>query len=137
MQTLKTAALAALCAFALGACDPLQPPQAVTPEAATEEAPAATPASTAEAYLGTWAIDAAGCSIPQEAEGAPYVFHADGYDQHEAHCTWANVQDISASAWRIAAACQVEGDEASLGFDISVEGDTLQMVPGPRLVRCR
>jgi hypothetical protein len=137
MQALKTAALAALCAFALGACDQLQQ-QAAAPGAAIEAAPAAPAeaASAGPAYVGTWAVNAADCSAPQEAENAPYVFHADGYNQHEAHCTWANVQDISATSWRIAAACQVEGDEASLGWDISVDGDTMQMVPGPRLVRC-
>lgn len=131
------AAIVALSALALTACDQLQTNKADAPESPTEAAVTeAAPTTSAEAYVGTWAIDTSSCAIPQEQQGAPYVFHSDGYNQHEAHCTWANVQDLGPNSWRIAAACQVEGDEASLGWDISVEGDTMQMVPGPRLVRC-
>lgn len=129
------AALVALSAFALAACDQLQTTKTEAPEAppTVAEAP---PASGGAAYVGTWAVDAAGCTIPQEQQGAPYIFNNDGFDQHEAHCTWANVQELNTTTWRIAAACQVEGDEASLGWDIAVDGDVMQMVPGPRLVRC-
>lgn len=126
--------MAALGALALAACDQMPGSATEAPEATAEATTEAAPA--VEAYVGTWAVNAADCAIPQEQQGAPYVFHSDGFDQHEAHCTWANVQDIGANAWRIAAACSVEGDEASLGWDISVDGDTMQMNPGGQLVRC-
>lgn len=113
---------AVFCASALVACG-----QAQTDTAAP--APAAAP------YVGEWAADLAACQIPQEQEGAPHVFTSDGYDQHEAHCTFANVAETGPNAWRIAAACQVEGDEASLGWDVTVDGDTM-MLDSTRLIRC-
>lgn len=136
MRISKAAILAALSALTLAACDQLPGASAPTTEAAPEATTEVAPATTAEAYVGKWAVDAAGCNLTQDQENAPYVFTSDGYDQHESHCTWANVQNTGATSWTIAAACQVDGDEASLGWEISVEGDTMQMVPGPRLVRC-
>lgn len=131
MRIAKRAMLAALSALALAACD--QQPTTTAEAPATTEAPAA-PA--ADAYVGKWALTAADCALTQDQQGAPYVFHGDGFDQHEAHCTWANVQNTGPNAWRIDAACQVEGDEQSLRWDISVDGDTMQMNPGGPLVRC-
>lgn len=64
------------------------------------------------------------------------MFTADGYDQHEAHCTFANVAQTGANAWRIDAACQVEGDEASVRWNLVVEGDAMIMDGTQRLVRC-
>lgn len=136
MRVLRAAIAALCCAAALAACDQATTEQATTDEAAPESTAApATPASASPAYVGTWAADPASCAIPQEQEGAPLVFHADGYDQHEAHCTFAALTETGPNAWRAAAACQVEGDEASLGWDMSVEGDTLTM-DGSRLTRC-
>lgn len=134
MQPMKAIFATIICATALAACDQLQTEKAPAPEAASEAASDAVTAS--DAYVGTWAADASACTIPQEQEGAPYVFHSDGYNQHEAHCTWAMIEPTGPNAWRVAAACQVDGDEASLGWDMTVDGDTLQMVPGPRLTRC-
>jgi hypothetical protein len=136
MQFMRSALAAAISVLALAACDQLPGGAAEAPEATAEATTEAASAPAVEAYVGTWAVDAAGCNIPQELQGAPYVFHGDGFDQHEAHCTWANVQNVSANVWRIDAACQIEGDEASMRWDISVDGDTMQMDPGGRLVRC-
>ncbi|MCX7357124.1 MAG: hypothetical protein NT015_03095 [Alphaproteobacteria bacterium] len=135
MRISKAAIMVALSALALAACDRLPGASAPTTEAspATTEAAATT---TTEAYVGTWAVNAAGCGVPQELQGAPYIFNSDGFDQHEAHCTWANVQNTGPNAWRVDAACQVEGDEQSSSWDISVNGDTMQMNPGGSLVRC-
>jgi hypothetical protein len=136
MKTIKAAAIVvAICALA--ACDQLQSggaaPEAAAPEAS---APEAMQAATGEAFVGTWAVDTASCQIPQEQQGAPHIFTSDGYDQHEAHCTFANVARTGPNSWRIDAACQVEGDEASLGWDVTVDGDTMTTDPGGRLVRC-
>jgi|CXWL01.1.fsa_nt_gi hypothetical protein len=134
MGKMATMLAVALSALALTACDQLQ--QLGKSDAPVEAAaPEPSPASAGPAYVGTWAADAASCSIPQEQRGAPYVFHADGFNQHEAHCTWANVQDLGPTSWRIDAACQVEGSEASLGWTVSVDGDTMTM-DSQRLVRC-
>jgi|GEM_PF-2895683 len=125
---LSLAALA-VCIAALAACD-----QAPTP---ASEAPAAPEAAApgAPAYVGTWAADAAACEIPQEQQGAPYAFHADGYDQHEAHCTFATLDETAPNTWHANAACSVEGDEQSTAWDMSVEGDAMTM-EGQRLIRC-
>jgi hypothetical protein len=137
MRVVRAAIAAFFCAAALAACDQITTGDPTTEEAA---APKAAPAEAAQtnaspAYVGTWAADTASCAIPQEQAGAPYVFHADGYDQHEAHCTFAMLTETGPNAWRAAAACQVEGDEQSTGWDMSVEGDTMTM-DGARLVRC-
>jgi len=137
MKLMKAAAIAmALCALA--ACDPAQTDSAATSEAAAREAitPAAAPTATSEAFVGTWGANAAACQIPQEQQGAPYVFTSDGYDPHEAHCTFANVAETGPNSWRIDAACQVEGDEASLRWDVTVDGDTMTLDPGGALTRC-
>jgi hypothetical protein len=117
------------CLAALAACGETQI-EAPAPEAAPEAAAPITPA-----FVGTWAADAAGCALPQEAQGAPYIFNADGFDQHEAHCTFATLDETSPNTWRANAACQVEGDEQSVAWDMSVEGDTMTM-RGQRLMRC-
>lgn len=123
--------LIAACGLALAAC--AEPP-AERPDAAPETA--ATPATpSAPAFVGTWAADPASCALPQEADNAPLVFHADGYDQHEAHCTFATLDETAPNTWHVNAACQVEGDEQSAAWDMSVEGDTLTM-QGQRLQRC-
>jgi len=137
MRFVKSTIMVAISVLALAACDQLSGNTVATTEAAPEATIEATPVAAGEAYVGTWAADPADCNKTQDQEGAPVVFTSDGYDAHEAHCTWANVQELSATSWRIAAACQVEGDEASLGFDITVAGDTMEMEPGGRLVRCR
>lgn len=109
-----------------------------TPAERPEAEPAAVEASAppaALAFIGTWSADPADCALPQEADNAPLVFHADGYDQHEAHCTFATLDETAPNTWRVNAACQVEGDEQSAAWDMSVEGDTLTM-QGQRLQRC-
>ena len=129
--------LTTLCAVALVACGQAQTEKAEAPEAVSASTSTSTATTAAaESYVGTWAVDLASCRIPQEMQGAPHIFTRDGFDQHEAHCTFADVSQTGPNSWRVAAACQVEGDEASLGWDMTVDGDTMQMVPGQRLVRC-
>jgi len=128
----KQATFAAfMCVAALAACGPQ--PSATTEPEATLAMEAAAPA----VFIGTWAADAAGCQIPQEQAGAPHVFAADRYDQHEAHCTFASVNQTAPNAWRIEGACSVEGDEQTATWDLVVDGDTMTMAPNTqRLVRC-
>lgn len=130
MREKITIAAIAVVALALAACNEVQTP-------AQPAADEAAPASTALAFEGTWAADAAGCAIPQEQQGAPHIFGPDNYDQHEVHCTYANVAQEGPHTWNVAAVCMIEGEnEASVGWRLDVEGDTMQMVPGPRLIRC-
>ena len=100
---------------------------------------AASPAIAAEpAYVGTWGTNAAQCKIPQEQQGAPMVFSAKGYDQHEAHCTFKSVKP-TAGGWNIAAECSVEGDQQKDAFSLKVVSGALIMGHGRstrKFVRC-
>lgn len=123
-------------ALALGACNPAEQ---AAPEAAEQATPGGEDALSSEAtpvYVGTWAEDAAGCAAPQELQGAPHIFTADGFDQHEAHCTFVSAVPLSATEWRVGAQCTVEGDEQNTAFNLSVDGDTLRIDGGPPLQRC-
>lgn len=83
------------------------------------------PARAADAeYIGTWGDDAAHCAIPQDLEGAPYIFGPGGYGQHEAHCTFEKITP-KGSMWSLAAACPVEGDTQPQDFTLSVSGGKL------------
>ena len=87
----------------------------------------ASPALAAEpAYVGTWGVSAAQCKIPQDRQGAPMVMRAKGYDQHEAHCNFTSVKKTGA-AWKVAAACSVEGDKQRDAFTLKVVDDTLTL----------
>lgn len=129
------------CVSALAACDFIKAhtgasdTSTATLEGAATTTSSATTAGAAPAYVGTWAATAAACNIPQEQEGAPYIFNADGFDQHEAHCTFAVINPTSPNSWHAASACQVEGDEQSSAQDIAVNGDTMTL-DGQHLVRC-
>lgn len=129
MRTIAKAIVALLACSALAACpEPAAPP-------AGEEPSAEAPAPETPAFVGTWAADAAGCAVLQEQMGAPHVFAADRYDQHEAHCTFTTVNQTGPNAWHIEGACSVEGDEQQASWDLIVDGDT--MTDGPqRYVRC-
>lgn len=78
------------------------------------------------AYVGTWGTDATQCAVSQEMQGAPMVIAKDGYDQHEAHCSFKKVSG-KAPVWKIKATCVVEGDNQSSDFTLSVKGDALTM----------
>ena len=90
------------------------------------------------AYVGTWSADATKCAVPQSMQDAPMMVRPDGYDQHEAHCTFASVKKIK-TGWRVAAKCSVQGDAVAVSFTLSVEGNTLTMHEGKvpqRFRRC-
>ena len=100
---------------------------------------ASLPAQAAD-YAGTWAADLTQCKTGQDSPDAPLILTAKGYDQHEAHCTFASVQKTGSASWRMRARCSVEGDRQAHTFDISVDGRTLTLRDGygaRRLVRCR
>jgi hypothetical protein len=78
------------------------------------------------AYVGTWASKPAQCKIDQSLEGAPMIMRADGYDQHETHCTFRNIQ-AKGSTWTLRATCSVEGDKQTIPLTLSVEKDRLTM----------
>ena len=50
----------------------------------------------------------------------------DGYNQHEAHCTFTSVQPKGA-AWTVKGNCAVEGDKQPLSLTLSVAQDRLTM----------
>ncbi len=91
------------------------------------------------AYVGTWGVDAEHCKTGQDQEGAPYVFRKDGYDQHEAHCTFKTVTHTG-DEFKFTSECSVEGDVQSDDTVITVTGDTLIWGDGagaPNLMRCK
>ena len=91
---------------------------------------AATPTLAADpAYVGTWGVSAAQCKLPQDVLGAPLVIRAKGYDQHEAHCDFTSVKKVG-NAWRVKAACSVEGDKQKDAFTLQVSGKTLTLKQG-------
>jgi hypothetical protein len=90
-------------------------------------------------YAGTWGIDTEHCKVAQDQEGAPYIFRKDGYDQHEAHCTFKTVTR-DGEAHKFTSECMVEGDMQSDDTVITVSGDTLIWGDGsgaPNLMRCK
>lgn len=88
----------------------------------------------AQAYVGTWASDPAQCRNGQEAEDAPLVMRANGYDQHEAHCTFSAIARRG-TAWDVKARCRVEGNMQNETFRLEVVGNTLT-ISGRTLQRC-
>ncbi len=127
-----------LIAAALAGCSkPAQ--ETAQPSSAPAIKPLATTPTAVPAYVGTWGVDLAQCKIPQDLENAPMAMNAEGFDQHEAHCTFATVTETAPGTWKMAEACTVEGDEQSDEMTFSVAGDTLTIDPGARayqLVRC-
>lgn len=94
-------------------------------------------ASANASFIGTWAGDAVGCAVPQNLMGAPHIFTADGYDQYEVHCTFTSVEQSGPNSWRIAAACNIEGDQQDVTWNLTVNGDTMTMDPNTQpFVRC-
>jgi hypothetical protein len=118
-----------------------------TPEQAPAPAVEATPAAPADAaaatgtpaFVGTWATDAAACTVSQDEQSAPMVLTEKGFDQHESHCTFSKVE-AGEKSWTVSADCSVEGDTQSHEFVLSVDGDTLKMdedVGAATMVRCK
>lgn len=91
------------------------------------------------AYVGTWGSDAANCKVPQDQQGAPMIISAKGYDQHEAHCTFASITR-KGRVWKVDAQCSVEGDKQKDSFTLQVNADKLVMAHGSNArtyVRCK
>lgn len=100
----------------------------------------ATTAASAQAYVGTWASNAAQCQVDQSQRNAPMVITRNRYDQHEAHCTFISVRKSGPGSWRARARCTVEGDRQMHTFTLAVQGSTLKMgerFGSRRLVRCK
>jgi hypothetical protein len=90
-------------------------------------------------YVGTWASNAKQCAIDQSMQGAPLILKRNGYDQHEAHCTFTSVTAAGADTWRVRARCSVEGDRQNHTLTLTVKGNrlTLRDERGARtMVRC-
>lgn len=89
-------------------------------------------------YVGTWASQPAQCKVDQSNEKAPLIMRSNGYDQHEAHCTFSNVRK-KGSTWTARAACSVQGDKQTQDLTLSVAGNrlTIRDQRGARtLTRC-
>ena len=80
-------------------------------------------------YVGTWGVSAAQCKVPQDRQGAPMIIRAKGYDQHEAHCNFKSIKKVG-PAWKVKAACSVEGDSQKDAFTLQVSGKTLTLKQG-------
>lgn len=107
-------------------------------EPAAPAAPSAAPAK-ANDFAGTWGADAAQCAVPQDQQNAPMIITDKGFDQHETHCAFTNIETTE-GAWKVQAACSVEGDEQPAEFTLSVKDDTLTMsdeAGNTNLVRCK
>lgn len=103
---------------------------AVLPSAAVAQTPA---------YVGTWAAKPTHCKLGQEDPNAPMLLRRDGYDQHEAHCTFKSVRR-QGKAWAVKAQCEVEGDKQAHDFTFAVAGQRLMVGDGRGsriLRRCR
>jgi hypothetical protein len=91
------------------------------------------------AYVGTWASQTAQCRVDQSEQNAPLIMRRNGYDQHEAHCSFSNIRQKGAT-WTVRAACSVEGDKQTHSLTLSVADNRLTMRDehGPRVLqRCR
>ena len=100
---------------------------------------AASPANAAEPnYVGVWASNRAQCKVAQDRPNAPMAVRANGYDQHEAHCTFTSVKSVWRT-WKIQSACSIQGDKQNLAHQFKVRGNRLVMTQGKvvrPLVRC-
>jgi hypothetical protein len=91
------------------------------------------------AFVGTWSLDPANCSAPQESQNAPLVIAKDRYDQHESHCTFKSVKGGNGE-WKVNSDCTVEGSQMPYDFGLTLSGDTLTFTDsgGPRdFLRCK
>ena len=99
---------------------------------------AADPAPTDPPYVGTWGANAAYCRIPQDRRGAPMIITTKGFDQHEAHCRFRNINQAG-NTYFVVSMCSVEGDKQRNSFTLEVDGDqpTLTRVKvSQKLIRC-
>ena len=90
-------------------------------------------------YVGTWAVAKAQCKNGQENQSAPMILRADGYDQHETHCTFTS-RKPAGSSWKIVAACTVEGNAQRDTLLLTPNGQSLVVTRGHvsrKMVRCR
>jgi hypothetical protein len=79
------------------------------------------------AYTGTWSADLAKCKVPQDQTEAPMIVTKNGYDQHEAHCTFKSVKEAGKGEWKVSGSCSVEGDRQAMDETFTVSGNTLSI----------
>jgi len=97
-------------------------------------------AEPAPPFVGKWAAQPAQCRLGHDSPEAPMIVRRDGYDQHEAHCTFKSVRP-QPPAWAIKAECTVEGNKEDYDFVFQVANNRLtirqQDVAPQTLQRCR
>ena len=97
-------------------------------------------AEPASPFVGKWAAQPAQCRLGHDSPEAPMIVRRDGYDQHEAHCTFKSVRP-QPPAWAIKAECTVEGNKEDYDFVFQVANNRLtirqQDVAPQTLQRCR
>jgi hypothetical protein len=96
-----TTSLCALPQFPLAAFEAALAP-------ASTPVPTASPAGLAKLF-GTWGVDKAQCSLPQEVRGAPFILTQNSFDQYETHCD-TSFTPAQVGGWNMAMQCSVEGD---------------------------
>ena len=87
------------------------------------------------AYVGTWGKDAAQCKNSQETSDAPMLIAKNGYDSHEAHCTFSSIKK-SGNTWTMRTTCSVQGDQQVGKMTLSVNGETVTVDGKWKLKRC-
>ena len=87
------------------------------------------------AYVGTWGKNAAQCKNGQDTSDAPMLITRQGYDSHEAHCTFSSIKK-SGSTWAMQTKCSVQGDQQVGKMTLSVSGKTLTVDGTWKLKRC-
>jgi len=98
------------------------------------------PAAEPVTMVGTWGKTLEQCGNFQEVMDAPMILTMEGYDQHEAHCTFDLVVQLAPNSWKVDGSCSVEGYEEPMEMIYTVVDDKL--IPSiddyewPPLLRC-
>lgn len=92
---------------------------------ALAQAPVAAP----PAFVGTWALDAAQCTLPQDNESAPLIMRANGYQQQTEQCSFTTVRPQK-KAWAGKGSCIIEGKKEPLSVTLSIVNGELNIDDG-------
>ncbi|MDO9411460.1 MAG: hypothetical protein Q7T81_02645 [Pseudolabrys sp.] len=89
-----------------------------------QSAPGAAPA-----FVGTWALEAAQCTLPQDNENAPLIMRANGYQQQTEQCSFTSVKPQK-KAWAVKGSCSIEGKKEPLSVTLSLVNGELNIDDG-------
>ncbi|MEM9938418.1 MAG: hypothetical protein AAF768_06190 [Pseudomonadota bacterium] len=98
------------------------------------------PSAAPVTMVGTWGKTLEQCGNFQEVMDAPMILTMEGYDQHEAHCSFDLVVQLAPNSWKVDGSCSVDGYEEPMEMIYTVVDDKL--IPSiddyewPPLLRC-